>query len=386
MPRNASRAERLAALSSTEGAAFTKDLLARMHGAAHEDAPPRTRPQPRAPARVTAPATPPPPATRRRPITEVKSSSELGAPRSASSSPRSTVISAAADRRPSETSAPSRPSDTNPTIAPALQAHAELSPGTASPVGFDALSPGTSSPVASGALSPSPAGFDALSSVSGPLDGVAAGGASDGGDAKDASSTAADSLQALLSQQAPTTNPLFAAVPFSTDALSDTLLGEILSRVLEPDFPGAVWAGTLTQKRRDRLEALGFFATSGGHSDTLARFPWDGRPNGSTRSVLAARGVCRRWRDVVAARVIKHMGVFGPTHPAEDHASPPCAPELRLETLVMVARGGLPLPLASLGALSSWLTPEKKKKKRRGHARAVRHTDSATTTPGATSP
>jgi hypothetical protein len=153
----------------------------------------------------------------------------------------------------------------------------------------------------------------------------------------------------------PVTNPLFSS--FSINDLDDAVLACIFSHLLDPDFPGAVWSGALSPMRRDRLLAVSCASNPNSPSMLLKNVPLDGRPNASTREVLMAQTVCKRWRRVIVSRVVKHCSMFGCPPSlrnigveSTDWEHVRCCPQMQLNTLVMVAAGPLPLTFSSLGA------------------------------------
>jgi hypothetical protein len=93
-------------------------------------------------------------------------------------------------------------------------------------------------------------------------------------------------------------------------------------------------------------------------SPLLKNFPMDGRPNTSTREILTAQTVCKRWQHVIAARVIKHCGMFGRPPALRDTESEEensehikFSPQMHLATLAVVAAGPLPVSISSMCAL-----------------------------------
>ena len=173
-------------------------------------------------------------------------------------------------------------------------------------------------------------------------------------------------------------NPLFS--DFDIADLPDKVITQILSMLLESDFPGAVWSGRLTPQRRHLLLASAFHAGPHDMPAILRHFSFDGRPNDSTRDVLAASQTCKRWQRLVRNHVIKHCAIFGSTPVKTPHAEGassthesaqqgacqfPCQgcsnaaascaqgvqrrPRMNLTTFVAVVSDGLPVGLSGLG-------------------------------------
>eukprot|EP00892_Ulva_mutabilis_P001133 jgi/Ulvmu1/1101/UM106_0018.1 len=116
-------------------------------------------------------------------------------------------------------------------------------------------------------------------------------------------------------------NPLFAASTFSIMDLDDAALAKIFGKLLDAEYPNAVWSGSFPPGRADALLAA-TSSRAGGTPEPLHHFPLDGRPNDGTRTLLAATLVCHRWRRVVRNRVIKYVAAFGPEPDAGDDAPP----------------------------------------------------------------
>jgi hypothetical protein len=72
----------------------------------------------------------------------------------------------------------------------------------------------------------------------------------------------------------------------------------------------AVWSGSFTPGRANQLLARSTRSAPGSPPEPFRNFPLDGRPNDSTRNLLQASSVCRRWRHVIATHVIKHAAYF----------------------------------------------------------------------------